>query len=401
MKAAIVALLVLASFAQPAIAADATLTVSVVDESGSAIAGAELTAEWDGGSATETTASNGKAFVDVPEGVNVTLHVEHDDYVRNHPVEIVDAAEGDVEVTAYPKAQASVSVVDGSGAVADARVRFVKDGRVAARGDTDDGGTFSSGTIEAGEYDVRVKKAGYYVETVSMTVEDDAATEVTIERGSVVVGFNVTDDHFEPSRPVADATVSVDGFGSVKTLDDGENSMRLPVNTRYSVTVGKAGYENVTGSFGVGESARQTNFTMQRTPTLTLETVSERVVAGERVRIEVIDEYGAPVGGATVLLDGEQVGETGDDGVLLAMVEFGGEHELRATKASLESDAVTIEAIGDETPTATPEPTPGETSTQTPTPTPDETGVGMPGFEFAVALLGVTVAVLLFIRRIR
>lgn len=395
MKAAVVALLVLASLASPVVAADATLTVSIVDDSGSTIAGAELTAEWDGGSTTETTASNGKAFVDVPDGENVTLQVEHDDYVRNHPVEIIDAEEDDVEVTVYEKAEATASVVDGNGPVADAEVRFVKDDRLAASGETDESGEFSTGTIEAGEYTVRVEKPGYYVERPSVSVENDTTTEIAVERGSVVVDFNVTDDHFEPPRAIEGATVSVNGFGSVNTLEDGENSMRLPVNTRFSVTVGKAGYENVTDSFGVGESARLSNFTMQRAPSLALETVSDRVVAGERVRLEVTDEYGVPVADAAILLDDEELGETDDGGVLLATVESGGEHELVAEKGSLESNAVTVEAIGGETPTATSEPTPAETST----PTPEETGVGMPGFEFAVALVGLALAVVLFTRR--
>lgn len=397
MRASIVALLVLVSLAQPAVAADVTLTVSVVDDSGSTVAGAEIAAEWSGGSTTETTASNGKAFVDVPEGENVTLRVSHDDYVRNQPVEIEDADGGDVEITVYPKAEATASVVDANGPVADAEVRFVKDDRLAASGTTDDDGEFSTGTVEAGEYDVRVKKAGYYVERTTVDVENDETTEIEVERGSVVVDFNVTDDHFDPPRAIEGAAVTVDEFGSVRTLEDGQNSMRLPVNTRFSVTVGKARYENASGSVAVAEEPRQANFTMQRADALSLETVSERVVAGERVRLEVVDEYGAPVADATIRLDGEEVGETDDDGVLLATVESGGEHELVAEKGSLESNAVTVEAIGDDTPTPTPEPTPNATAT----PTPGESSVGMPGFEFGVALIGVALGVLLLARRTR
>ena len=395
MKAAVVALLILASLAQPVVAADATLTVSVVDDSGSTVAGAELTAEWSDGSTTEVTASNGKAFVDVPEGENVTLSVEHDDFVRNHPVEIIDVEGGDIEVTVHPKAEATASIVDANGPVANAQVRFVKDDRTVVSAATDDAGEFSTGVVEAGEYAVRVEKAGYYVERRTLTVEEDTTTEITVERGSVVVDFNVTDDHFDPPRAVAGATVAVEGVGSVKTLDDGQNSMRLPVNSRFSVAVEKAGYENTTGSVRIAESSKQANFSMQRASSLTLETVSERVVAGERVRLEVSDEYGVPVEDATIRLDGEKVGETDADGVLLATVESGGEHELVAEKGSLESNAVTVEAIGGDT--ATPTPTQSATGDQTPTAEPDS---GMPGFEFAVALVGVALGVLFASRRI-
>lgn len=394
MRVAVVALLVLVSLAQPAVAADVTLTVSVVDDSGSAVADAELTAEWSGGSATQTTASNGKAFVDVPEGENVTLQVAHDDYVRNHAVRVVDADGGDVELTVHEKAETTASVVDGNGPVADAEVRFEKDGRVAAEGETDADGEFATGTVEAGEYDVRVEKPGYYVERTTVAVENDTDTEIAVERGSVVVDFNVTDDHFDPPRAVAGATVTVDGFGSVNTLDDGQNSLRLPVNTEFSVTAEKDGYENASGSVAVAEEPREANFTIQRAPSLVLETVSDRVVAGERVRLEVVGEYGAPVADATVHLDGEAVGETDDEGVLLATVEFGGEHEFVAEKGQLESNPVTVEAIGD-TPTPTPSPTPNATAT----PTPGDSSVGMPGFEFVVALAGVVLGALVFVRR--
>lgn len=400
MKPAVVALLVLALLAQPAVAADTTLTVSIVDNSGSPIAGAELTAEWSGGSTTETTASNGKAFVDVPEGQNVTLSVEHDDFVRNHPLEIPDAEGGDIEVTVYPKAQATASVVDANGPVADAQIRFVKDGRIAASGATDDAGEFSTGVVEAGEYSLRVEKAGYFVDRRTLAVEEDTTTEIAIERGSVVVDFNVTDDHFAPPRAVGSATVTVEGVGSVKTLDDGQNSMRLPVNTKFSVAVEKTGYENTTGSVGVAEAPRRTNFSMQRAPSLALETVSERVVAGERARLEVSDEYGAPVEGATITLDGQAVGETDADGVLLATVESSGEHELRAIQGSLESNAVTVEALGEDTPTATPASTASNTAGETTSPTTTtEPDGGMPGFEFVVALVGVALAILFASRR--
>lgn len=370
-----------------------TLTVSVVTESGDPVGDVSLTASWDGGSTTRTTASNGKAFVDVPDGADVTVEMAHDSYVRNHPLVVENAAEDDVTLTVYPRATATVEVADGDGPIPDASVRLVKDGRTAARGTTDADGTFQTDVIEAGEYDVRVRKAGYYQRVSTVDIENDSTVPVTIERGSVVVDFNVTDDHFDVPRPIIDATVSVSGLGSVKTLEDGENAMRLPVNTKFSVTVEKPGYRNASGTVRVEESDTRMNFTMRRSRSIALSTVSERVVAGEKLRLDVADEYGTPVGGAAILVDGESVGETNDDGVFLARLESGGSHELVAEKGSLSSSAVTVTAIDSSTPTETPAPTTESASSTPPASTGDSSGVGLPGFEFAVALLAVGLAV--------
>lgn len=399
MKRVALALLVVASLIQPVAAAETTtLTVSVVDESGSPIGDATLTASWEDGATTRTTtrttASNGKAFVDVPDGADVTIRMEHESYVRNHPLEITNAAAESVEMTIYPKAAASVQVEDADGRVADASVRLVKHGQVAVRGRTDGTGTFETGVIEAGTYDVRVRKPGYYEHESAVAIANKSIVPLDIQRGSAVVDFNVTDDHFEHPRPIVGAAISVDGFGSVKTLDDGENAMRLPVNTKFSVSVEKAEYQNTTGTISVGESDTRENVTMQRAPSISLATVSERVVAGEKLRLDVTNEYGAPVSNATVLVDGQSIGETNDDGVFVAIIESGGEHEIAAEQGSLASAAVTVTAISSDTPTATSEPTEEATASPTAGGTTDESpGVGMPGFEFVIAVAGLALAV--------
>ena len=68
-----------------------TLTVSVLDQTNTSIGGATITASWEGGERTATTASNGRAFIDVPEGETVELDAEHEDFVRNHPLVIEEA----------------------------------------------------------------------------------------------------------------------------------------------------------------------------------------------------------------------------------------------------------------------------------------------------------------------
>ncbi|MFB6360599.1 MAG: PGF-CTERM sorting domain-containing protein, partial [Halobacteriales archaeon] len=136
--------LILGSAGGPAVglaSADVTLTVTVKTAAGAPVSDAELTASWDGGSTTATTASNGKAFVDVPEGANVTIEVDHPNYVRNSPYTLTNASEQDVTVTVWEKASATVTVADSEGSVEGVRVVFRKAGDIVAVRSSDASGT--------------------------------------------------------------------------------------------------------------------------------------------------------------------------------------------------------------------------------------------------------------------
>ena len=106
-----------------------TLTVSVVGQDGDLVSGAELTATWSNGSTTQSTAGNGKAFIDVQRGANVTIELSHPEYIRNFPFIVRNATEQDVTVPSHRQGQVSVAVVDESGNVTDARVILRKNGR--------------------------------------------------------------------------------------------------------------------------------------------------------------------------------------------------------------------------------------------------------------------------------
>lgn len=394
-------MVVLVAFGPPALAADqVTLTVALVDGNGDPIGDAELTASWDDGSTTRTTASNGKAFMDVPAGADVTIEVDHEDYVRNRPVTVEDATASELEIAAAPKASATVTVVDRNGPVSDATVRFRTDGHVAATAGTGANGVAESGVVEAGEYAVAVRKPGYLRTTADVPVEGETTREITVEQGSVTVDFAVRDDHFDEPRPVSGVDVTVAGVGTVKTLDNGEAAMRLPVNTKFDVSVEKEGYASTSDSVAVGESDERLNVTVRRAPNVSVSALSERVVAGERVRLEVTDEYGAPVAGASVTLDGETAATTDASGVALVRLNEAGEHAIAATNGSLESAAVTVAAIGDgataETTTA---PTETTTATTASSGASSVETLGQPGFELLTALAGLVAGLaVLFVR---
>lgn len=349
MKRVVMLIVVLALVSQPVLAQETvTLTVSVVDPTGEAVQGAELTANWNDNSATATTASNGKAFIDVPAGQEVEIETKHDTYVRNKPYQITAAQEETVEVDMYPKASAVIEVSDSDEMVDAARVIVRKHGQIAAAGKTNENGVFETGVIEEGEYSVAISKSGYYKKHVDMVAVGDVEKSATIEEGSVTVTFNTIDGHFDEQTMVTNADVQIDGVGSIKTQDNGQVAMNLPVNSKYELTVDKEGYEEVHSQVEVGEEPKETHFTLERTPGIFLETVNQKIVVGERSRVMITNAYGEPVEGATLFLDGESLGETNENGVFMVPVETEGNHTIHATNGNLQSESVAIEAFSTE-----------------------------------------------------
>ncbi|PSP99067.1 carboxypeptidase regulatory-like domain-containing protein [Halobacteriales archaeon QS_5_70_17] len=391
----IVALFLLGSAAAPpALAAGdetVTLTVSVVDGDGDPVPDAELTARWEGGEATERTRSNGQALIDVPAGSDVRIAVAHDDYVRNEPYRLTDAAGGDVTVEVAPKGSAVVQVTDGDRPLADARVTVSRDGDAVAEGTTGDNGAFTTGTIEQGSYELHVVKPGYYAIDRTLSVSGDVLRTASIERGTATVRVRVVDDHFDPPRRLG-GTVRIGSLATLNTSEDGGAAVGVPVNSEFEVRVSKDGYRSTTERLAVGEADRSVTYDVRRTPALTATPANSRVVVDETVRVEVTDEYGEPVAGAAILLDGQKAATTDERGVARVGIDAAGEHELVARHDGVSADPAVVEGVrpgadtdadATATPTATPDPTPTAEST---------TGAAGPGFTGPLAVLAVAVA---------
>lgn len=385
----LVLLVVLAPVAATTVSgAPVALTVSVTDQSGDPIAGADLTATWENGSATAETTSNGKAFIDVPEDADVELEAEHPAYVRNHPVVVENATEQAVTVDMHQRGSATISVTDESGQVSDARVIIRKDGRIVEDSRTTSTGTFQTDVIEHGDYTVTVIKRGYDREQTEMTVDGDVEDSVAIERGSVTLSVRVIDPHFDPPRPIEGVTVSVDSVGQFTTQPEGTASVGVPVNSELDMTVTGENYEEVSQTVSVTESAVSVNVSTSRAPEISLESANERVIVGEGTLVTVRNEYDEPVEGATVLLDEDAVGETDANGQLTVTVSDPGNHSIVAERGELQSGSVTVTGVNvnGETPAPT-----EESQTMT-----DSSG---PGFGPVVALLALVVSALLGRRR--
>lgn len=295
-----------------------TLTVTIVDQNGDSLDGIAVSATWDdgdGGPKNGTTASNGQVLLDVSEGEDVSLQIDDDDYVRNSAYVVEDASEQSVEVTVSEAATATVTVRDGGGqTVEDAQVELSRSDETVTEQETGTDGTVTTPDVENGTYDLTVSKDGYYTNSSELTVTGETDATRTIEEGSVQLKLSVTDDHFDPPQAVRNATVSVPSVGSVQTLSDGETTVSVPVNTEYDLSVTKEGYQTAEKSVQVEETDRNATVNIRRTRELNVESSSQQVVVGQQVELDVTDEYGDPVSGATVTRDGSDVGTTDDFG---------------------------------------------------------------------------------------
>lgn len=360
---------------------EVTLTVSVEDQGGVAIGGADVEATWDGGATTARTASNGQALIDVPEGADVTLAVEHEDFVRNHPVEVQSASEEGVTVRMSLKGHSTVTVTDASGdPIEGATVTLERDGRTAAEGETDADGTYESGVVEQGRYEISAVEPGFYRDSTRTRIGVDSRTAFELESGVADLEITVVDDHFEESRTLDGARVRIaDSAGEVGTIraTGGTASIDVPVNNRYRITVLKEGYREDGKHVNVIEGDRAVTVASQRIPSLSLQSQNSRVIVGETTRINVSNAYGEPVEAAEVRHDGETVAQTDADGYATVTVENVGEQEFQAVLDGVESDPVVIEGV---------DPDANEGAEATDDPDPDTQG-DLPGFGVAAAVL--------------
>jgi len=232
-----VVLLVLAAGAPYAAGAatqeQVTLTVSVVNQSGYGVSGVTINATWDGGSTSETTASNGRAFVDVPRGADVELTIDDGRYVRNLPRAVEDASNQDVTIDVALPGQVAVTASDQDGRVANATVELINsDNRLVDEGTTSAQGVFTTQEVERKSYILVLEKPGYLVNRTSIDMNSDSVRRsVEMRLESVQITFRVLDDHFDEPRPVGEATVRIPGVGTQNTTSDGSRSSSGPTPT--------------------------------------------------------------------------------------------------------------------------------------------------------------------------
>jgi len=384
------------SLAGTAAADDVTVEITTVDENGQPVGGVGLSVTWDdgdGGPRTATTSADGRALVDVPEGSTVAIETDDDEYVRNRPYRVFDVESGEqVRVRVSEIGRAKIVVEGASGRISDATVSVRDPVGEVDRQTTNGSGVARTDPIELGEYTVRVTAPGHLRREASIGITRVEKTHtVTVQRADVDATVTVVDDHFDPPRPVEEATVRIPSRGTTLTTgSDGTATLSLPVNRNYDVRVDKDGYDAERIRLGVGEESVSREVAIRRSPALSVESVNRRIVVGESTVVTVTDEYDRLVEGAAVSVGGETVGRTDDQGQLRVPVDEAGEVTIEASDGDTTA-TVTVEGVD---PSATE--TPGGTSTATPTATSTATpGEEGPGFGVALAALAVLAAGLL------
>ena len=361
----------------------ATVTLTVVDRADERVGGVDLRVVWNNGEGSEnvTTRANGQVLVDVPSGADVEVRVTDDEYLRNRPAAFFGVTGGELEVPVSLPGTARVTVSDASGPIEGADVRLSGNG-VTRTVETGADGVAVLGPVERGSYGVRVSQPGYLSNSTGVVLDGTVNRSVTLSEADRQLSVRVVDDHFEEPEALAEATVDIQGVATLTTGSNGQRGTTVAVNSDYRLTVTKQGYEAVTRTVSVGESDESVTVAIQREDAVSIETTSDRVVVGEVTRLTVTDEYGQPVGGAAVSVEGSQVGETDDRGVYDLAVETAGNQTVTVSTDGL-SASVVVEGVepgsqATQSPTETAAPT--ETATATPTPDPTTTGGGGPGF---------------------
>lgn len=389
-----VLLLSVVAGATPVAAQDTvTLTVSVVDQNDNPVGGSTIEASWDGGETTARTASNGKAFVDVPSGADVELQIDSDDYVRNSPYLVENARAEDVTVEVARQGTLTVETTSGDEPLSDVQVTLKKSGDTVVQKETGDDGTITTDVIEQGRYFLQLYKPGYYRNATYVAVNESASTTVSMVAGTTNAEFEVVDDRFDQPQQVSGAQVKIDGIGSQRTSSSGTVTFTVPVNDHYTVSATKDGYVANEKRLFIGTNQGHHTLVLNRKNTLSVEPANEKVVVGERVTVTVTNAYDDPVEGASVLVDGEEAGATDANGEIRIAIESAGEHEIVAEGNGVTSEPVTVQgiAVDDDGNTVT--------ATESETDAIDLEALPLPGFTPAVAVLALLAGALLFTRR--
>ena len=391
--AAVAAVVVAAAHGMVGMAAadDVTLEITVVDDNDRPVGDVDVVVTWndgDGGPVERTTTPDGRVLVPVPEGANVEITTDDDDYVRNRPFRVFDVGSGEqVQVPVSEIGRVTFVVEGANGRVPGAEIAIRRPGTSVGTLTTNGSGVVRSGPLELGDYTARVTAPGHLQRQNSFEITRVEKTEtISVQRADADVTVSVVDDRFDPAEPVEGARVRLTDLGrTLTTGTDGTVTASVPVNDDHRVRVTRDGYDAERATVRVGEDPASLEVGIQREPSLNVEAVNRQVIVGESTVVTVTDEYEERVDGATVSVDGETVGTTDQQGQVRVPVEAAGEVTIEASDGDATA-TTTVEGVdpsATETPTATP--TPGVTAA-TPTPTPGDSG---PGFGVLAALLAV------------
>ncbi len=324
------------------------LEVELTKSDDGSLGNATVTAQWDNNEASTTSLVDGVARMEVPRDEDLTIQITHEEYIRNHPIEAEDYEGDRIETTLYPKAEATIEVVDSEGALQNATVRMWKRSanRLAANGMTGTDGTFETPVIEAGSYNVEVTRPGYTSVRTELQVDNETTETILLTSDSADVDVRTRDAVLNESIGVDVRVTS--GGETIRTAqtsaDRGILTLSLPVNTDYTISFSKDGYESVNRSLDLEEDDRELTTNMTRIPELVVSPDNDNIVVNETLRVTVTDEYERPIANATVSLGDETV-ETDEDGEAVLNATTAGQFNLTAEKSGQTAGPVRITVV--------------------------------------------------------
>ena len=324
------------------------LEVELTKSDDGSLGNATVTAQWDNNEASTTSLVDGVARMEVPRDEDLTIQISHEEYIRNHPIEVEDYEGDRVETTLYPKAEATIEVVDSEGALQNATVRMWKRSadRLAANGMTGTDGTFETPVIEAGDYSVEVTRPGYTSVRTELQVDNETTETILLTSDSADVDVRTRDAVLNESIGANIRVISDDEtvLTTRTSADRGARTLSLPVNTDYTISFSKDGYESVNRSLDLEEDDRELTTNMTRLQDLVVTPDNDNIVINETLRVTVTDEYERPVEDATVSL-GEETVETDENGEATLNATTAGQFNLTAEKNDRTAGPVRVTVI--------------------------------------------------------
>ena len=235
-------------------AEDHMLTVTVEDEAGQPIEGADVTVD----DQLLTTGADGTVIFDLPDG-DYEVTATHEDYLEDSADVTIDGADEEVTLTleeVVDTFELAVTVEDETGEPLSGATVSV-DGLEET---TDDDG-LATFELEDGEYTVDAELEGYEPDSVDVTI-DGADEEVTLTLEEVVETYElaVTVEDTDGDA-IEDATVSVDGVEET-TDADGVATFELE-DGDYTVTADHDDYEEASVDVTIDGADEEVTITLE------------------------------------------------------------------------------------------------------------------------------------------
>lgn len=308
-----------------------TLHITVKDsDDGSVIKGASIYID---GSYEGTTGSSGTYSYYHSDSDDFTLKVTKSNY--DNWVEEIGGDDTSVTVRMTSDTLAlkvTVYDADSFGPVSGIWVNVKGDDGTSDSDRTDSSGLAEFDVTKDEDYTVTIDADGYASFSQDVSMSDEARSVQYWLYPTDRFAFKVLD---ADGDPISGATVTVGGTVKGTTGSEGTVATTLDTGESYLVKVTADGYQDYSQEMYIGENAVLTTINLVRSTS--------------SVFLSVFDASKSPVSGATVTLDGDEVGQTDSYGRYTFSSLVAGTHTITVTATGYSSWSKTIESTDEQT----------------------------------------------------